>query len=167
MLVQHRRRWARIGTALGQRLVFAGSVERPHCVSNIAGCEKDIQTVTPLIDSKDDLVTVDHLPTASLDTVLTQASGVANLAGEDAADIKNRFHHIKKYIVSTLHRGHLITLTTKAIDTTSIIYQPLWLCCWRGDIAKKTTLLVHNSYCIYSSYLFHQNVYYWCDLWKK
>ena len=61
MLGQPRRRWARIGPALGQRLVFAGSVVRPHCVLNIAGCE-DIKTVAPLIKSKDDLVTVDHLP---------------------------------------------------------------------------------------------------------
>ena len=61
MLGQRRRRWARIGPALDQRLVFAGSVERPHCVLNIAGCE-DIKTVAPLIESKADLVTVDHLP---------------------------------------------------------------------------------------------------------
>ena len=32
-------------------------------------------------------------------------------------------------------RRHLITLITKAIDTTSISYQPLWLCCWRGNIS--------------------------------
>ena len=61
MLGQRRRRWARIGPASGQRLVFAGSVERPHCVLNIAGCE-DIRTVDPLIEPKDDLVTVDYLP---------------------------------------------------------------------------------------------------------
>ena len=61
MLGQRRIRCARIGPALGQRLVFAGSVERPHCVLNIAGCE-DIKTVAPLIESKDDLVNVDHLP---------------------------------------------------------------------------------------------------------
>ena len=30
MLCQRRRRWARIGPALGQRLVFAGSVDRLH-----------------------------------------------------------------------------------------------------------------------------------------
>ena len=30
MLGQHRRRWAKTGPALGQRLVFAGSVDRPH-----------------------------------------------------------------------------------------------------------------------------------------
>ena len=39
-------------------------------------------------------------------------------------------------IVSTVHRSYLITLITKAIDTTSISYQPLWLCCWRGDISS-------------------------------
>ena len=52
------RRWAKIGPALGQRLVFAGSVDRPHCVSHISGCE-DIKTVAQLIEPKDDLVTVD------------------------------------------------------------------------------------------------------------
>ena len=41
-----------------------------------------------------------------------------------------------KYIVSTVHRSHLITLNTKSIDTTSISYQPLWLSCWRGDISS-------------------------------
>ena len=61
MLGQRHRWWARNGPALGQSLVFAGSVERPHCVLNIAGCE-DIKTVSPLIESKEDLVTVDHLP---------------------------------------------------------------------------------------------------------
>ena len=61
MLGQRRRRWARIRPALGQRLVFADSVERPHYVLNIAGC-KDIKTVAPLLESKDDLVNVDHLP---------------------------------------------------------------------------------------------------------
>ena len=45
----------------------------------------------------------------------------------------NKFRLI--HIVSTVHRSHLITLITKAIDTTSISYQPLWLCCWRGDIS--------------------------------
>ena len=54
MLGQRRR------PALG-RLMFARSVERAHGVLNIAGCE-DIKTVAPLIESKDDLVTVDHLP---------------------------------------------------------------------------------------------------------
>ena len=58
MLGQRCRWWARIGPALGQRLVFAGSVDRPHCVSHIAGCE-DIRTVAQLVEPKDDLVTVD------------------------------------------------------------------------------------------------------------
>ena len=52
MLGQRRRRWARIGPAFGQRLVFAGSVVRPHCVLNIAGCE-NTKTVAPLIKSKE------------------------------------------------------------------------------------------------------------------
>ena len=67
MLVQRRRPWARIGPSLGQRLVFAGSVDRPHGVSYSARC-KDIKTVAQLIEPKDDLATV---------------------------DIKNGFHHIK------------------------------------------------------------------------
>ena len=37
-----------------------GSIDRPHCVLHIAGCE-DIKTVAQLIEPKDDLVTVDHL----------------------------------------------------------------------------------------------------------
>ena len=48
-------------TSLGQRLMFDGSADRPHCGLHIAGCE-DIKTVAPLIWPKDDLVTVDHLP---------------------------------------------------------------------------------------------------------
>ena len=39
-------------------------------------------------------------------------------------------------IVSTVHRSYLITLITKAIDNTSISYQPLCLCCWSGDISS-------------------------------
>ena len=70
MLGQRRRRWASIGPALGQRLVFAGTrvfADKPHYVSHIAGC-KNIKTVAQVIEPKDDLVTV---------------------------DIKNGFHHIK------------------------------------------------------------------------
>ena len=58
MLGQRRRQWARIRPAIGQRLVFAGSVDKPHCDSHIAGCE-DIKTAAQLIEPKDDLVTVD------------------------------------------------------------------------------------------------------------
>ena len=58
MLRQRRKRWSRIGPALRQRVVCAGKVDRPHCVSHIAGCE-DIKTVAQLIEPKDDLVTVD------------------------------------------------------------------------------------------------------------
>ena len=62
MLRQRRRRWPRIRPALGQHLLFAGSVDRPQiCVLHITGCE-DIKTVAQLIESIDDLVTVDHLP---------------------------------------------------------------------------------------------------------
>ena len=107
MRCQRNRRWARIGPALGQCLVFAESVDKPHCVSCIAGCE-NIKTVAQIIEPKDNLVTV---------------------------DIKNVFT-TSKYIVSTVHRSHLIALITKAIDTTSISCQPLWLCCWRGDISS-------------------------------
>ena len=52
------RQWASIGPALAERLRFAGSVDRPHCVSHISGCE-DIKAVAQLIETKDDSVTVD------------------------------------------------------------------------------------------------------------
>ena len=58
MLGQCRRRWARIRPVLGQRSIIYGSVDRPHCVSHIAGCE-DIKTVAQLIEPEDDLFTVD------------------------------------------------------------------------------------------------------------
>ena len=94
---QRRRRWASIEPALGQRLVFPGSVDKPHYVSHIGvvlernnkfcliqnlmqvrvvndscckvtfQCE-DITTVAQLTEPEDDLVTV---------------------------DLKNSFHHIK------------------------------------------------------------------------
>ena len=60
MLGQRRRQWARHAPALGQRIVFAGSVDRPHLCLHITGCE-DIKTAAQLIEPKDDLVTVDHL----------------------------------------------------------------------------------------------------------
>ena len=63
MLGQRRRRWARIG------------------------CE-DIKNVAQLIEPKDDLVTVYHLPGSK--SCHSEASGVANLAGEDAVDMKKR-----------------------------------------------------------------------------
>ena len=63
MLGQRRRRWARIEPALGQRLVFAGSVDRPHLCFHITVCG-DIKTVAQLIEPEDDLVTVDRLDTA-------------------------------------------------------------------------------------------------------
>ena len=135
MLGQRRRRWASIGPALGQSLVFAGSVVKPNFVSHInvvpkrnnklrliqnpvrvvkdrcckvtLWCE-DIEIVAQLIEPKDDLVTV---------------------------DIKNGFT-TSKYMVSTVHRSHLITIITKAFNTTSISYQPLWLCCLSGYISS-------------------------------
>ena len=73
MLGQHRRRWARIGTALRQRLVFAGSVDRPLCVLHVTGCE-DIKTVAQLIEPS--------CRSSSQQQILTQR-GVANLVGED------------------------------------------------------------------------------------
>ena len=55
MLSQRCRRWARIGPALGQRLVFAGSVDMIHYVSHIAGCE-DIETGAQLIEPEEDFL---------------------------------------------------------------------------------------------------------------
>ena len=66
--------------------------------------------------------------------------------GKDAVDIKNGFHHIKMHslYLSTLQMSYLVTLISKAFDTTSNSYQPLWLRCWKGDIPsfsyKKTRL---------------------------
>ena len=73
--------------------------------------------------------------------VLTQRglrSGEPCGGGGDAVDIKNGFHHIKIHslYLSTVQRSCLVTLITKAIDTTSNSYQPLWLRCWRGDISS-------------------------------
>ena len=52
--------------------------------------------------------------------------------------------------------SHLITLLTKAIDNTSISYQPLWLCCWRGEISsffvyKKLDPSSYNKYVLVPS----------------
>ena len=100
------------------------------CVLHITGGE-DIKTVAQLIEPENDLVTVDHLPGSK--SWHSEVSGVANLVGEDAVDIKNGFHHIKIHslYLSTVQRSYLVTLITKAIDTTSNSYQPLWLRCWR------------------------------------
>ena len=49
MVGQRRRRWARIGPALGQCIVFCTSPG------------EDIKTVAQLTAANDDLVTVDHL----------------------------------------------------------------------------------------------------------
>ena len=93
-------------------------------------------SVAQLIEPKDDLVTVDHLPGSK--SGHSEVSGVANLAGEDAVDIKNGFHHIKIHslYLSTVQRSHLVTIIAKAIDTTSNSYQHLWLRCWKGDISS-------------------------------
>ena len=68
-------------------------------------CE-DITTVAQLIEPTDDFFTV---------------------------DIKNGFHHIKIHIVYC-QQEPLNKIITTTIDTTSISYQPFWLCCRRGDI---------------------------------
>ena len=91
--------------------------------------------IIKLIEPKN-IVTVDHLPGSK--SCHSEVSGVANLAGEDAVDIKNGFHHIKIHslYLSTVQRSYLVTIITKTIDTTSNSYQPLWLCCWRGHISS-------------------------------
>ena len=73
MLGQRRRRWARIGPALGQSIVFAGSVDRPHLCFAHHRCE-DIKTVTQLIEPKDDLDDLLSIifPAANLDTARLQ-----------------------------------------------------------------------------------------------
>ena len=122
---------ADLGPELDQHLFnvscLLGVLTGHICVLHITGCE-DIKTVAQLIEPKDDLVTVDHLPGSK--SWHSEASGVANLAGED---VENGFHHIKIHslYLSAVQRSHLVTLITKAIDTTSNSYQPLWLHCWR------------------------------------
>ena len=114
------------------------------CVLHITGCENN-KTVAQLIEPKDDLVTVDHLPCSK--SWHSEVSGVANLAGKDAVDIKNEFHHIKIHslYLSTVQMSYVVTLITKAIDTTSNRYQPLWLRCWRGDISIFFTKKLNSS----------------------
>ena len=98
----------------------AASVDKPHCVSHIAGC----------------------CPTYRA------------LRRFSYCRYKKTGSTTSKYIVSTVHRSHLITITTKAIATKSISYQPLWLCCWRRDISsffvykKNKTLLVTNMFTV-------------------
>ena len=41
--------------------------------------------------------------------------------------------------------SYLVTLITKAIDTTSNSYQPLWLRCWKGDIFSFFTKTLDSS----------------------
>ena len=95
-LVQH---WVNVSCLLG---VLTGHI----CVFHITGCE-DNKTVAQLITPKDDLVTVDHLPDSK--SWHSEVSGVVNLAGEDAVDIKKTGSTTSKYIVSTclLSRGSI------------------------------------------------------------
>ena len=104
---------------------FLGVLTGHICVLHITGCEY-IKTVAQMIEPKDDLVTVDHLLGSKF--WHSEASGVANLAGKDAVDIKNGFHHFKIHSLypSTIQRSHLVILNKKAIDITSNSYQPLW-----------------------------------------
>ena len=53
----------------------------------------------------------------------------------DKCFVPKRNNKFRLIHISTVHRNNLITLITKAIDTTSMSYQPLWLCYWRGDIS--------------------------------
>ena len=63
-LTQCRAIVGRIGPALGQRFSCLLGVLKGHtCVLHITGCE-DIKTAAQLIEPKDDLVTVDHLPSS-------------------------------------------------------------------------------------------------------
>ena len=150
---QHRRRWLDIYQTLGRcRLALPDpQLLTAHiCVLHITGCQ-DIKTASQLIEPKDDLATVDHLPGSK--SWHSEVSGVANLAGEDAVDMKNGFHHIKIHslYLSAVQRSYLVTLITKAINTASNSYKPLWLRCWRGDISsffyKKTGLFEFTLRC--------------------
>ena len=66
------KQWINVSCLLG---VLTGYISVLH----IIGCE-DIKTVAQLIETEDDLVTVDHLPDSK--SSHSEASGVANLAGK-------------------------------------------------------------------------------------
>ena len=96
MLGQRRRRWASLGPALVQRLVFAGGVDKPHCVSHIAVVPERnnkfrlLQNLRPVRVMNDSCCKV----TFQCEDIKT----VALIAPTDdlvTVDIKNVFHHIK------------------------------------------------------------------------
>ena len=95
MLGQRRRRWARIGPVLGQCLV------------------------AQLIEPKDDLITLDHFPGSK--SSHSEVSRLANLAGEDAVNIKNGFHHFKIHslYLSTVQMSHLV----KEVSIATVLWQ--------------------------------------------
>ena len=73
------------------------------CVLHITGCE-DIKTVAQLIKPKDDLVTVNHLP--SIKSWHSEVSRVANLTGEDDVDNYNISHQFKNDVMPILDEMH-------------------------------------------------------------
>ena len=116
MLGQRRRRWDRIFQHWVNVSCLLGVLTGHICVLHITGCE-DNKTVAQLMEPKDDLVTVDHLPGSK-----SWYSEVSEVAGEDAVDIKNGFHHIKIHslYLSTVQRSYLVTLITKKLDSSCL-----------------------------------------------
>ena len=144
---QRRRRWARLAE-LDQHwvnvvcllVVLTGHI----CVLHITECE-DIKTVAQLIEPADDLVTVDHFPGSKP----PPPPSPPQRGLRSSEPCGGRCCRYKSWVpphlyLSTVQRSYLVTLITKAIDTTSISHKTLWLRCWRGDISiffyKKTRL---------------------------
>ena len=63
MLGQRRRRWAELDQRWVNISFLLGVLTGHICVLHITGCE-EIKNAAQLIEPKDDLVTVDHLPSS-------------------------------------------------------------------------------------------------------
>ena len=97
MLGQRRRRWASIGPALGQRFVFAGSIDKPHYVSHIAVVPKRNNTFRLIQNFKPVRVVNDSCckVTFQCEDIKTVAQLIEPTDDVVTVDIKNGFHHIK------------------------------------------------------------------------
>ena len=125
--------------------MLGGSVDKPHYVSHIALVPKRnnkfclIQNLRPVRGVNDSCCKV----TFHCEDIKTVAQLIEHTGDLVTVDIKNGFHHIKIHSLYCRHeslnnikyKSHLYK-NTKAIDTISISYQPLWYCCWRGDITS-------------------------------
>ena len=155
LLLAHRlRRGANISPVLGYRVMFdatlhVGQRHRRRASINPAFVQSILRVLQPAWSRPGDYGWVDigqhrrrwpniYQTLNRCQLALPYPQPSKHQAGEDAVDIKTGFHHIKIHslYLSTVQRSYLVTLITKAIDTTSNSYQPLWLRCWRGDISS-------------------------------